>query len=167
MRQARSTNGQNGFQRLAVNRASDANALNNEDGVPGSAGNELASTDLNQSASDSFVVNGSVSSGLNLPQQNDWFGRGGGFGPGGPGGFDGSDGALIAGSGGPAGGPGGPGGPGVVAWAGPAGLAAAAADAEAAASEVRAGTGVAAPRISPPLAMAAAIVGRSTAATWR
>lgn len=113
MRQARSTNGQNGFQRLAVNRASDANALDNEDGVLGSAGNELASTDLNQSASDSFVVNGSVSSGLNLPQQNDWFGRGGGFGPGGPGGFDGSDGALIAGSGGPGGGPGGPGGPGV------------------------------------------------------
>ena len=48
-----------------------------------------------------------IISGLNLPQQNDWFGRGGGFGPGGPGGFDGSDGALIAGSGGPGGGPGG------------------------------------------------------------
>ena len=82
-----------GFQPLDVN-AQDAGALPAEAEPVAS----LNPGDLNQSASEAFVVNGSVSNGVNAPQQNDWMG----FGPGGPGGL------------GPGGfnGPGGPGGPG-------------------------------------------------------
>ena len=104
---------QNGFQRANVNQSADAAALQTENGANST---DLTGTDLNQSASDSLVVNGSVSGGLNLPQQNDWFGFGRGFGdgfgpggPGGPAGFGGPDGVLAAGAPGP-GGPGGPGG---------------------------------------------------------
>src|SRR5579864_1403650 len=73
---------QNGFQRLDVNASADGAAAGT-DGLNGGAANEIATADLNQSASDAFVVNGSVSTGLDLPQQNDWFGfgrGGGGFG---------------------------------------------------------------------------------------
>jgi hypothetical protein len=81
-----------GFQRLDVN-AQDGGALQAENEQAGAG---LNPGDLNQSASEAFVVNGSVSNGVNAPQQNDWLG----FGPGGPGGL------------GPNGfnGPGGPGG---------------------------------------------------------
>ncbi len=90
--------------------------------VPGQE-NEFASGDLNQSASNAFVVNGSVSNGVNAPQQNDWppFGPGGGpggFGPGGPGGPGGF--GTTVGPNGP-GGPGGPGGAGGPGAAGPGG----------------------------------------------
>ncbi len=103
----------NGFQQANVNAAADPAALNPDNG--GSAGNENAFADLNQSASDSLVVNGSVSSGLTLPQQNDWFGfRGGDFGPGGPGEFRPGE-----NFGGPDGGPGGPGGPAIGGPGGP------------------------------------------------
>ena len=112
---------QNGYQSVDVNQSADGAAL---DGQAGNNvfGNDGATTiDLNQSASDALVVNGSVSSGLNLPQQNDWFGFGRGFndgfgpgGPGGPGGDFGPPDAAVAGGpagpGGPGGGPGGFGG---------------------------------------------------------
>ena len=73
---------QTGYQRLDVNASGQAGSL--EEGAI--SGSEIA--DLNQSASDSLLVNGSVSRGLNMPQQDDWFaGRGGMgmMGPGGPG----------------------------------------------------------------------------------
>ncbi len=82
--------------------------------------------DLSQSSSDAFVVGGSVSGALGMPQQNDWGfgGRGGdmgGFGgpggPGGPGGF--GDNSGVPGQGGP-GGPSGRGG-GAPARGGPGG----------------------------------------------
>ena len=122
----------NGFQRADVNNTGDAGAAD-----PNLA--TSASADLAASSSDALMLNGSVSSGIDMPQQNDWgFGRGGmdGFGPGGPGGFGGmgmgmgpggdmgmggGDGAgagaaaggLAGGRGGRGGGgPGGPGGPG-------------------------------------------------------
>ncbi|HTA71769.1 MAG TPA: carboxypeptidase regulatory-like domain-containing protein [Bryobacteraceae bacterium] len=102
-----------GFQSLDVN-AQDAGALPAET-EPATAG--LNGSDLNQSASEAFVVNGSVSNGVNAPQQNDWMGFGpGGFGQGGPGGF---------GPGGPSGpgangfGVNGPGGPGAQTGPGP------------------------------------------------
>lgn len=116
---------QNGFQQANVNAATDGSNLPADNLANGGAGNEFA--DLNQSASDALVVNGSVSSGLALPQQNDWFGFGrgfdNGFGPGGPGGFGpqaniaAPDGAGVPGAlpgpgaaGGRGGGPGGRGG---------------------------------------------------------
>ncbi|HXA64831.1 MAG TPA: carboxypeptidase regulatory-like domain-containing protein [Bryobacteraceae bacterium] len=111
-----------GFQRLDVN-AQNAAALEAE-AEPAAAGANMS--DLNQSASEAFVVNGSVSNGVNAPQQNDWLGFGpggpggmgpGGFnGPGGPGanGFGvngpGGPGAQVAGGPGPGPGGGGPGG---------------------------------------------------------
>src|SRR5271157_5684088 len=104
---ARGTQAANGdrpslAQAMAAYQRVDVNA--SEGGMPSGAengmGNELASADLNQSANDSLLVNGSVSNGLNTPQQNDWFGgpggMGGAFGPGGPGG--------MMGMGGPGGG---------------------------------------------------------------
>ncbi len=74
---------QTGFQRADVNQAGEG--ANLEAGI-----NPEMAADLSQSASDSFLVNGSVSRGLDMPQQPDWFGgRGGmgfdGMGPGGPG----------------------------------------------------------------------------------
>ncbi len=70
------------YQRVDVNATEGGTATGAENGM----GNELASADLNQSAADSLLVNGSMSSGLNAPQQNDWFGGPGGMGMGGPGG---------------------------------------------------------------------------------
>ncbi|MGA2274320.1 MAG: TonB-dependent receptor [Bryobacteraceae bacterium] len=88
---------QGGFQRLDVNQSGEAELDN---GSGGSAA-EMGTGDVTQS-SDAYVVNGSVNSGLNMPQQNDW-----GFGgPGGPGGM---------------GGPGGPGGMGMIGMGGPGG----------------------------------------------
>ena len=64
----------------------DVNASPEGQSVPaenvGGQENDFGSGDLNQSASTAFVVNGSVSNGVNAPQQNDWSP----FGPGGPGG---------------------------------------------------------------------------------
>ena len=94
-----------GFQRLDVN-AQDAGSLQAE-AEPSTPG--MNPSDLNQSASEAFVVNGSVSNGVNAPQQNDWLGFGPG-GPGGlgPGGFGGPGGPGVNGFG--VNGPGGPGG---------------------------------------------------------
>jgi hypothetical protein len=72
-----------GYQRVDVNATEGGAAAGAENGM----GNETASADLNQSAADSLLVNGSMSSGLNAPQQNDWFGGPGGMGMGGPGGM--------------------------------------------------------------------------------
>jgi trimeric autotransporter adhesin len=112
-----------GFQRLDVNQTADA-----QETEPAPTA-ENANSDAAQT-SDALVVNGSVSGGLDMPQQNDWFGfggrGGGGFGgPGGPGGPGGGDGfggpgglggdgqpqIAAAGGRGGAGGPGGGGGP--------------------------------------------------------
>src|SRR5436305_474282 len=72
-----------GFQRAEVNASGDAN------GAAAANGNDLAelsSPDLTQSANDALVIGGSVSSGIGMPQENDWFaGRGMGMGPGGMG----------------------------------------------------------------------------------
>ena len=91
LRNALAQNGQGGYQRVDVNAAGD-----NADGGMATENGEGANPDLAQSASDAFVVGGSISSGINMPQSNDWFGggRGGmdgmGFGPGmGPGGMGG------------------------------------------------------------------------------
>ena len=111
----------NGFQRLDVSQAGEGQQAASD--LTGGA-----NSDAGQS-SDAFVVNGSVSGGLDMPQQNDWFGfggRGGGGlgGPGGPGGMGsmgdgpsgpGGDGQPQMamggrGGGGPGGGPGGRGG---------------------------------------------------------
>ena len=126
------TNGNDpGFQRLSVNQAAATSALAADTGI---RTEEVA--DLNQSAANSFLVQGSVSSALSLPQQNDWgfghspmgmegmapgIGMSGGMPVGGPGGMNQStDGPAAApqnigpglrGPGGP-GGPGGPAGPG-------------------------------------------------------
>src|SRR5271157_3383610 len=101
------------YQRVDVN-ATDGGAAS---GVENGVGNELASADLNQSAADSLLVNGSMSAGLNAPQQNDWFGGPGGMGMGmggpggmgmgGPGGMGGDNPGGAPGAGGPGGGPGG------------------------------------------------------------
>jgi trimeric autotransporter adhesin len=108
---------QNGYQQLGVNASANGEPIEPDNGFNnGSAPGEFASPELNQSASDSLIVNGSVSSGLGLPQQNDWFGfgRGGNAfgGPGGPGEPGGPGGpnlqAQLQGPGGPGGG--GPGG---------------------------------------------------------
>ncbi|MGA2147823.1 MAG: carboxypeptidase regulatory-like domain-containing protein [Bryobacteraceae bacterium] len=105
--------GQGGFQQMDLNATGDG-SLNSDVGmgVDANAGGD---------SSDAFMVNGSVSSQLGMPQQGgDWGpgGRGGmfGLGPGGngmngPGGGDGMN-ANPMGAGGPGGGPGGPGGPG-------------------------------------------------------
>jgi hypothetical protein len=106
--------GQNGFQRLDVNASADG--MSSDAGENGMA--DLNSADLNQSASDSLLVNGSVSRGLDEGPQNDWF-AGRGMMMGGPGMIgvlasgmgQGPDQAAAAGAGGP-GGPGGRGGPG-------------------------------------------------------
>ena len=98
------------------------NASGNAGALPGETaaaeGGEATSGDLNQSASEALVVTGSLSSGVNAPQQNDWIGFGGG--QGGPGGPPGGPGSppfnQLNGPGGPpsiagpGGGPGGPGG---------------------------------------------------------
>lgn len=116
-----------GFQRLEVNQSAEGAELSAESGI---RTEDVA--DLNQSAANSFVVQGSVSSALGQPQQNDWgFGPMGGPGFGGPPGMGipgmgpngepgmpgGGDGRGPGGPGGgrggpPGGGPGGPGGPG-------------------------------------------------------
>ena len=112
----------NGFQRVDVNSSGDLAAAPDT----GLAANEAA--DLSNSADPSLLVNGSVSRGLDMPQQNDWFGGPGGRmdgmggGPGGmngmngmnPGGGDGAGGVQMGGRGGPGGGMpgGGRGGPG-------------------------------------------------------
>ena len=126
--QAAGQNGRNpetGFQRLGVNAAADGALLDGENTGGNGPADGFAGGDLNQSAANALIVNGSVSSGLDAPQQNDWFGFGrGGFdgfggGPGGPGGPGGDAQALAAGGqvpGGPGGGFGGPGG-----FAGPGG----------------------------------------------
>jgi hypothetical protein len=74
---------QGGFQRMDVNQAGELSQENNDGAF---------STDMNadpsSSASDSMMVNGSVSRGLDMPQQSDWFGGRGGPGMmGGPGGM--------------------------------------------------------------------------------
>ena len=112
-----------GFQRLDVNQSADASVFGNE----GALRNEEMA-DLNQSASNSLVVQGSMSSALGMPQQADWRlfgpGMGGMDGMGGPG-MMGMGGPGMMGTGGPNGdgaGPqvqGGPRGPG--GFGGPAG----------------------------------------------
>jgi hypothetical protein len=101
-----------GYQRVDVNATEGGAASGAENGM----GNEMASADLNQSAADSLLVNGSVSSGLNATQQNDWFGGPGGMGMGGPGmmgmGGPGGMGGAPSGLGDNAGGAPGAGGPG-------------------------------------------------------
>jgi hypothetical protein len=104
-----------GYQRVDVNATEGGAASGAENGM----GNEPASADLNQSAADSLLVNGSMSAGLNAPQQNDWFGgpggMGGALGPGGPGmmgmggpgGMGGDNPGGAPGAGGAGGGPGG------------------------------------------------------------
>jgi hypothetical protein len=111
----------NNFQRVDVNAAADASALNGADG----AITDASAADMSQSADPSLMINGSVSRGLDMPQQNDWFGGPGGRmgmdgmgGPGGPGGMGmdsiggtpGGDAGGRGGRGGPGGGPGGFGG---------------------------------------------------------
>jgi trimeric autotransporter adhesin len=116
---ARNRGGQGGntgrpYQRLDVNAAANAGGLPGEN----AESEDLTSGNLNQSASEALVVTGSVSNGVNAPQQNDWAfyggGQGGPVGPGGPpiGGPGGPGNIGIGGPGGPGGGPGGPGGPG-------------------------------------------------------
>ncbi|HMC61097.1 MAG TPA: carboxypeptidase-like regulatory domain-containing protein, partial [Candidatus Solibacter sp.] len=93
----------NNYQRVDVNASADANAIAGAEG----ALTDTAAADMSQSADAAFVVNGSVSRGLDMPQQNDWFG-----GPGGRLGIDGMGGIGIDGMGGDAtgAGRGGPGG---------------------------------------------------------
>ncbi len=97
--------GQPGYQPLDVNASQESGQAENVPGQENDFG--AGSGDLNQSASNAFIVNGSVSSGVNAPEQNDWML----FRPGGPGGF-GPDGS---------GGPGGPGGFGPAGFGGPGG----------------------------------------------
>ena len=117
----------NGYQRVDVNSSGDAAATQDS----GIAANEMA--DLSASADPSLLVSGSVSRGLDMPGQNDWFGGPGGrmdgmgggmgspegmnglLGMNGAGGDGASGGAAMAGRGGPqmAGGRGGPGGGGM------------------------------------------------------
>jgi trimeric autotransporter adhesin len=119
---------QGGFQRVNVNQSATASAIGNEGAIKTE---EIA--DLNQSAANSFIVQGSLSSASGLPQMNDWGPGGRGMGPdgmGGPGmGGPGGDGAgggptgmAIGGRGGPGGGgPGGGGGRGGMMGGGPGG----------------------------------------------
>ena len=69
---------QNGFQRLAVNQSADSTTFSSEGALKSEE-----SADLTQSAANSFIVQGSMSTALGLPQQNDWGigGRGMGLGP--------------------------------------------------------------------------------------
>src|SRR5262249_37426543 len=60
----------NGFQRVDVNQAGDLSAAGNE----GAISNEMAA-DLSTSASDSLMVSGSVTGGLNMPGMADWGNR--------------------------------------------------------------------------------------------
>ena len=79
----------NGFQRVDVNSSGDLPAAPDT----GLAADEAA--DLSNSADPSLLVNGSVSRGLDMPQQNDWFGGPGGRMDGmggGPGGMNGMNG---------------------------------------------------------------------------
>jgi len=93
----------NGFQRADVNTTGDA-------GATADPSMNMASADLATSSSDALMVNGSVSSGIEVPGQNDWGpGRGGMDGFGGPGMGMGMGGDMNGGDAG-AGGPGGPGG---------------------------------------------------------
>jgi trimeric autotransporter adhesin len=121
-----------GFQRADVNAADGAASAGNDMSAPMDTG---ISGDMAQGSNDALSLGGSVSSGLGMPQQNDWgggrgpdgFGGPGGFGimggPGGPGGLNGDQqpgGDMAAaggrggrggpGGGGPGGGFGGPGG---------------------------------------------------------
>ncbi|MGP8243088.1 MAG: carboxypeptidase regulatory-like domain-containing protein [Bryobacteraceae bacterium] len=99
---------QSGFQSMDVNATGDGN-LNADTGMG-------ADINANGDSSDAFMVNGSVSSELGMPQQSGWGGPGGmnGFGPGGMNGMNGPGGdgvnASPMGAGGPGGGPGGRGG---------------------------------------------------------
>jgi hypothetical protein len=119
------TQAMNNYQRVDVNATGDLAAA----GEAGSLGSNEAA-DLSGSADASLMMNGSLSRGLDGPQQNDWFGGPGGrpgmdgmggpgMGPGGPGanGFASADGAG-GGRGGPGGGRGVPGG---AAFGGPGG----------------------------------------------
>ena len=120
------------FQRVNVNQSAATSAITNEGAIKTE---EIA--DLNQSAANSFIVQGSLSTAAGLPQQNDWGFGGRGMGPdgmGGPGngrpwwrrrGRDSRDGGRRPRAGGPGGGMGvgggrgglggGPGGGGLVA----------------------------------------------------
>jgi len=78
--QAVAGRGAQGFQRLDVNQSGDAGAAPPDTAVSA----DMASSDLSQGANDSFMVNGSVSSGLGMPGGGgDWMMGGG---PGGRGG---------------------------------------------------------------------------------
>ena len=98
---------------MAVTQSADSSAFNTEGAIKTE---EVA--DLSQSTNNSFLVQGSMSTALGMPQQNDWgMGPPGGgpdmMGMGGPGGMNGMGGdAAGGGPGGGRGGPGGPGGPG-------------------------------------------------------
>ncbi len=111
---------------MDVNQSADGSAIGNEGAI-----NQTEMADLSSSADAAFTINGSVSRGLDMPQQNDWFGGPGGRPMDGMGGFGGPGGVMgmqaVAGMGGPGGegaggaqlggrggrgGPGGPGGPG-------------------------------------------------------
>ena len=113
------------FQQVKVNQSADTSAITTEGAIKTE---EIA--DLNQSAANSFIVQGSLSSAAGLPQQNDWGMGGRGMGPdgmggpgiggpgmGGPGG-DGAGGTSVTATGGrgsgslPSGGGPGGGGPG-------------------------------------------------------
>ena len=100
----------NGYQRMNVNATGDLNG-SAENGATA----DMGSPDLGASANDALVMNGSVSSGVAMGQQNDWFGgRGGpdgGFAPGMMGmGGDQQPGMAAGGRGGRGGDGGGPGG---------------------------------------------------------
>ena len=120
-----------GFQRANVNTTGDAGAVEADPSL------NMANPDLAQSSGDAMMVNGSVSSGIDMPQQNDWgmgrggmdggFGGPGGMGPMGMGGPGGPGGDMAGGgAGGPGGrgggGPGGGGGGGVRGGGGPGGF---------------------------------------------
>ena len=77
--------GEGGFQQLDVTQTGEPSAL-----TGGSEFEQVGPAEQNQS-SDAYFVNGSINSGVTLPQQNDWGfgGRGGMGGIGGPGGMDG------------------------------------------------------------------------------
>jgi hypothetical protein len=108
-----------GFQRLDVNQSASDAAFGKEGAIK-----DEEAAGLNQSAANSFIVQGSVSSAAGIAQQNDW-----GFGPGGmgmeppggpgmlgargPGGDGPQNGPRFSGT--PGGGPGGPGGGGFAA----------------------------------------------------
>ena len=82
----------NGFQRVDMNSSSDGAAASQDSGL---AASEMA--DLSNSADPSLLVSGSVSRGLDMPQQNDWFGGPGGRmdGMGGPDGMNGMNAGLM------------------------------------------------------------------------